>query len=98
MRGPRHAWTANTIEDESALREELWSVRQSGVAIDRGESLQTLACIAVPVMVPGKGPIAALSVSGDAATFSPSALEGILRRVSYGASRAAAAYRAATAA
>ncbi len=98
LRGPRHAWTANTIVEESALREELWKVRQSGVAIDRGESLHTLACVAAPVIIPGGGPIAALSVSGDAASFAPGDFEGILRRVSYGASRAAAILRSANAA
>jgi DNA-binding IclR family transcriptional regulator len=93
LRGPRHAWTTNTIVEEAALREELWKVRQTGVAVDRGESLRSLACIAAPVIVPGNGPIAALSVSGDAATFAPGDVEGILRRVSFSASRAAAVLR-----
>lgn len=93
LRSPRPAWTARTIVEESALRGELWAVREAGVAVDRGESLNTLTCIAAPVVMPGSGPIAALSLSGDAATFDPRAFEAILRRVSFGASRAVSALR-----
>jgi DNA-binding IclR family transcriptional regulator len=93
LRSPRHAWTGNTIVDEPALREELWKVRQAGVALDHGESLHSLACIAAPVLDQGSGAVAALSISGDAASFVPADYEGILRRVSYGASRAASALR-----
>lgn len=93
LRSPRHAWTASTVIDEVALCDELWRIRQTGVAIDRGESLETLSCIAAPVMAPGGGAIAALSISGDAATFDPTAHEAILRRICYGASRSAAMLR-----
>ncbi|SFR38187.1 DNA-binding transcriptional regulator, IclR family [Microbacterium azadirachtae] len=95
---PRHAWTPSTIVGEDALRAELWRVRQSGVAIDRGESLERLTCVAAPVMGPGGEPIAAISVSGDAATFRPEMHENVLRRVCLAASRAAVQLRFATAA
>lgn len=86
---PRHAWTSTTIVDEDALRAEMWNVLKSGVAVDRGESLETLSCVATPVLGPGGRPIAALSISGDAASFSPAQYEGVLRRVSHAASHAA---------
>ncbi len=92
---PRHAWTPSTLVDEEALRRELWQVRRRGVATDRGESLQTLTCVGAPVMGASGTPIAALSISGDTATFRPDAHEGVLRRVCYSASRAAARLSAA---
>ncbi|GAA5036084.1 IclR family transcriptional regulator [Microbacterium fluvii] len=90
LREPRHAWTAHTIVDEHAFLAELDHVRTSGVAHDRGESLETLSCIAAPVRGAGGRVIAALSVSGDAATFQPLRYERTLRAVAYSASRALA--------
>jgi len=85
---PRPAWTLSTITDEDDLRAELWRVRKSGTAVDRGESLDSLVCVAAPVMGASGRPVGALSVSGDAATFRPEQHENILRRVCYAASRA----------
>jgi DNA-binding IclR family transcriptional regulator len=93
LREPRHAWTPRTIVDEDALLAELDHVRTSGVAYDRGESLETLSCIAAPVRNTGGHVVAALSVSGDAATFQPLRYERTLRGVAYAASRALAAQK-----
>jgi IclR family transcriptional regulator, KDG regulon repressor len=90
LRRPRHAWTPNTIVDEQALRDELWRIRSASLAVDDGESLETLVCVAAPVMGRNGKPIAAISISGDASTFTQSAYEHVLRRVAYLASRAAA--------
>jgi len=90
---PRHAWTARTIVDESALRAEIDGVRLSGVAVDAGESLATLTCIAAAIVGRDGRAIAAMSISGDAATFQPSAYEHILRTVCFSATRAIAAQR-----
>lgn len=98
LRMPRHAWTDSTLVAEEDIRGEMWRVRQSGVAYDRGESMASLACVAAPVMGRGGKPIAALSISGDAATFRPETAESILRRVCYAASVAAAGLRGVAAA
>lgn len=92
LRAPRHAWTANTIVDEHDLVAELDRVRTTGVAIDRGESLEILSCIAVPVKANGGRVVAALSISGDARTFQPIRYERVLRSVAFSASRLLASH------
>lgn len=91
LRAPRHAWTANTIVGEAELIAELDRVRASGVAYDRGESLETLGCIAVPVRGLNNRVVAALSISGDAQSFPAGRYERVLRSVAFHASRAVAA-------
>jgi DNA-binding IclR family transcriptional regulator len=98
LKRPRHQWTDATITDEDELRAELWKVRKDGVAIDRGESLDSLLCIAAPVAGRQGEALAALSVSGDVDMFRPEQHEGVLRRICYGASVAAARIRAVAAA
>ncbi|ALJ21781.1 IclR family transcriptional regulator [Microbacterium sp. No. 7] len=98
LRSPRHAWTANTIVEEEALSRELWRARRDGVAVDRGESLDTLACVAAPVLGRGGAPVAAISISGDAASFHVANYEPMLRRVCLAASRLVTNVRSAGAA
>jgi len=93
LRAERHAWTSRTIVDEDKLRAEMWRVRQGGVAVDRGESLESLTCVAAPIMGASGKPLAALSISGDASTFRPEQVEAVLRRVCFAASRAVAQLR-----
>jgi DNA-binding IclR family transcriptional regulator len=87
LRSERHAWTSRTIVDEDNLRAEMWRVRQGGIAVDRGESLESLTCIAAPIMSASGKPVAALSISGDTSTFRPEEAEAVLRRVCFAASR-----------
>ncbi|PVE77842.1 IclR family transcriptional regulator [Microbacterium testaceum] len=89
LRGPRHAWTRNTLVDEDDLMAELAHVRRTGLAHDRGESMENLYCIAVPVRGHGGRVIASFSVSGDA-SFRPLRHERVLRSVAFSASRIAA--------
>ena len=89
----RHAWTPHTIVEEQSLRDEFARVRRSGIALDRGESLLGLTCIAAPVFGPSGKPIAAMSISGDAVTMNPLALEQKLRHICGVASAAAGAPR-----
>lgn len=88
---PRPAWTSHTIVDANQLLVELERVRTSGIAIDRGESLESLACIAAPIRNAGGRVVAALSVSGEATVFRPKHHEGALRVVAHSASRIIAA-------
>lgn len=91
LRLQRHAWTPSTIVDEDAFLAELNHVRSAGVAHDRGESLESLSCIAAPVRAAGGRVVAALSISGDAQTFQPLRYERVLRAVAFSASRSLAA-------
>lgn len=88
LRAPRHGWTKNTITAEAALVDELARVRADGVAFDRGESLDTLVCVAAPVKAANGRVVAALSVSGDATSLAALRHENVLRAVAYNASRA----------
>lgn len=98
LRGPRHAWTENTVVDEEKLSRELWKARRDGIAFDRGESLDTLSCVAAPVMGRNGTPIAAISISGDSSTFQVANYEPMLRRVCLAASRLVANVRSVSAA
>lgn len=84
----RYAWTSTTIVEENQLRQHLSAVRRNGFALDEGESLATLSCIAAPIFGPHGKPIAALSVSYDTGNFDPTTHEAVLRRVALNASRA----------
>jgi len=93
----RHRWTASTIVEDHALRIELARVRKEGIAHDRGESLETLTCIAAPILNRRGLPIAALSVSGAIETFRAHEHEHSMRQVTFAASRMMARYEAHTA-
>lgn len=57
------ALTSRTITDADHLRASLAQVREQGVALDDRESLDTLACLAVPIRDPHNRTVAAVSVS-----------------------------------
>ncbi|WP_121254673.1 IclR family transcriptional regulator [Nocardioides ferulae] len=60
--------TGHPAGDLSALHLELHRVRgRGGVAVERGECFDNIACVAVAVRGPD-GPIAAISLTGDAST------------------------------
>jgi DNA-binding IclR family transcriptional regulator len=87
---PRHAWTPHTIVEETALLAELDRVRDSGIAYDRGESLETLSCLAAPIRGANKRIVAALSISADSVSLADPRFERLLRSVAFQASRAMA--------
>lgn len=89
---PRHAWTAHTLTDEASLIDEIGKVRASGVAYDRGEALDSLACIAAPVRGVNNRVLAALSISGDAVGFQALRHERTLRTIAFSASRTMVAH------
>lgn len=61
---PLRRWTHRTITDPTALREELDTVHETGVAWEREEHLPGAYAVAVPIRLREQVP-AALSVSGD---------------------------------
>ena len=73
--GPFIPLTATTITDPTDLRDELRRIGRRGYAIDNGESSDDLTCVAVPVADGAGRVFAALSISGQAADFTPAAME-----------------------
>ncbi|WP_224337619.1 IclR family transcriptional regulator [Haloprofundus halobius] len=66
--------TEKTITDERALRQELRSVGDRGLAFERGEHLPSVQCVAAPVTASGR-PVGAISVSGSIDQMSGKKLE-----------------------
>lgn len=61
--------TSHTITDRDALREELQSVRDRGIAFDRGEAFEEMHSVAAPITDDGTA-VGALGVVGDATRLS----------------------------
>ncbi|QOF75697.1 IclR family transcriptional regulator (plasmid) [Aminobacter sp. SR38] len=59
---PLRAITPDTVTDPARLREQVAAIRESGVAVTRGESSPGLAAIAVPVIGPDGATTAALGL------------------------------------
>lgn len=55
--------TPNTITQPDELATELEAIRERGYAIDRGERVSGVRCVAVPICA-GDEPVSAISVSG----------------------------------
>jgi len=70
--------TAGTIVDADRLRDELGSVRRSGVAFDREEACAGVACVAAPIRGSGRA-VAAVSATGFARDFDLRAAEPRVR-------------------
>jgi DNA-binding IclR family transcriptional regulator len=80
--------TANTITDVEALRVELATVRERGIATEFQESAPGIACLAAPITIMGRV-FAALSVAVPAAR-GVTGLEGPVRETSVRIARATA--------
>lgn len=63
------AHTPATITSKRRLKEELDAVRKQGYAVDRGELLADVWCVAVPIVDADGRPVAALSVSAPRSRF-----------------------------
>jgi DNA-binding IclR family transcriptional regulator len=57
-------FTANTITEKDALADELARIRDYGYAIDRGEHVEGVHCVAAPIFNQYGYPIAAIHVTG----------------------------------
>ena len=57
-------FTDTTITDPDEFRRELAAIRERGVAVDRGERLPQVHCIAAPIFDSTGRPVAAVSVAG----------------------------------
>lgn len=56
--------TDHTVTDVETLFEELAEIQERGYAIDRGERVKGLHCIAAPIKDRSDNPVAAISVAG----------------------------------
>ncbi len=75
------SYTANTITHPAALERELQKIREQGYAIDDGEIMLGLRCVAAPIF-DGKGQVKyALSISGIQNNLEGARLERIKNRV-----------------
>jgi DNA-binding IclR family transcriptional regulator len=66
--------TGKTIADERELRRELRSIRDRGLAFERGEHLPSVQCVGSPITT-SSGPVGAISVSGSIDRMSGKKLE-----------------------
>nr|WP_280238194.1 IclR family transcriptional regulator [Nocardia abscessus] len=79
--------TAHTITEPDALHRTLAQIRlRQGVALDREESMDGIACVAAPMRGRGTAP-AALSLSGRADAMSFDKLARVLLEISHEAGR-----------
>ncbi len=71
--------TQNTITDRETLFTELETIRDRGLAYDRGEILEGLRCIAAPVTASDGALLGAISVSGPVSRMASEAVEEELK-------------------
>lgn len=72
--------TEHTITDEAELFEELEEIRSEGIAYDRQESVEGMACIARPLSIPSERP-AAISITGPVSRVTTGETEQQIRTI-----------------
>jgi IclR family acetate operon transcriptional repressor len=72
------ALTPLTVVDAAVLGRQLAEIRGTGHAVEVGESVPDVVCIASPVLSPSGRPVAAISVSGHVDSFSPDRVEALV--------------------
>ncbi|WP_174548805.1 IclR family transcriptional regulator [Actinomadura formosensis] len=86
---PLRRRTASSLASAEQVRRQMDVIRTAGFAVDREESADGLACVAVPVLVRGRA-VAALSVAFPASAGSGQVLVGPLRQAAVAISRSPA--------
>jgi IclR family KDG regulon transcriptional repressor len=71
--------TRYSAADPTRFLQQLRRVREDGVAYDREEVMLGLVCTAAPILVNGR-PVGAISVSGPAIGFNPTAIAPLVQR------------------
>jgi DNA-binding IclR family transcriptional regulator len=61
--------TQRTITNRAALDEELATVRRRGFAIERGETIAEISCVAAPIVAPGPVVLAGISIAAPSYRF-----------------------------
>jgi DNA-binding IclR family transcriptional regulator len=80
-------WTERTITDERELAEHLLKVREQGYAVDRGEYIEGIHCVAAPVFALEGEMAAAICVSGPAARIPARSFSALGKQVIEAADR-----------
>lgn len=73
--------TANTITDRGALHAQLQEIRRTGYALDDGELIEGLRCVAAPIRDHTGQVVAALSISGPSVRLKPEKIERLIPAV-----------------
>lgn len=70
-----HAYTAHTLTSAAALRAELDSIREEGVAFDREEHEPNIICIAAPILSGSNKVLGGLSITTSTQRYTLQTLE-----------------------
>jgi len=82
--------TARTITGKEAYRDELRKTRDRGYALDNGEHLDGVVCVAAPILDRHGYPVASITVTGPAARMPEEAFDTIGRQIKEHAARISA--------
>ncbi len=74
-------FTPHTITDHDALKQELATIRENGLSIDREERNEGMVCIAAPVFDANGEAAAGISVSGPTHRMKPDVVERLSTHV-----------------
>jgi len=80
------AKTPHSITDPTALRKQLKEIAMKRVAIDKGEYMPNVVCVAAPIFN-GNKPVAAISVTGPAPRIDVRAVSAAVQTAALGISR-----------
>ena len=85
-------FTASTITSQAPFRRLLEEVRESGVAFDREEEMESLHCVAAPIFDHRGYPVAALWITGPSYRFREEDFPRLGRKVRQAAERVSARF------
>jgi IclR family acetate operon transcriptional repressor len=85
-------FTASTITSEASFRRLLEEVRESGVAFDREEEMESLHCVAAPIFDHRGYPVAAIWITGPSYRFREEDFSRLGRKVRQAAERVSARF------
>jgi IclR family acetate operon transcriptional repressor len=80
-KGQMTRFTAHTIIDPKALRQNLKAIRESGFSVDNEERNEGMRCIAAPVFDMNGEAVAGISISGPTSRVGASEVEELSRPV-----------------
>lgn len=77
---PRTAFTAHTLVDDNALKENIMEAKCNGYAEDRVKISDALHCVSVPIAIP-QGRVWSLSISGHVSAISEIGVPVLVERL-----------------
>jgi len=85
-------FTASTVTSAAAFRRVLDEVRESGIAFDREEEMESLHCVAAPIFDHRGYPVAAIWITGPSYRFREEDFPRLGRKVRQAAERVSARF------